>query len=79
MTNRVCNTTVRSSGTAPLAAVVEGAGGGRAVRRTVAHRAAETPEKSQARRRQHAEYLASQRADETPESPKISVDGMLSI
>ncbi|GFW75931.1 hypothetical protein TNCV_4431091 [Trichonephila clavipes] len=32
-----------------------------------AHRAAETPEQSQARRRCHAEYLVTQRAAETPE------------
>ncbi|GFX62753.1 hypothetical protein TNCV_3350791 [Trichonephila clavipes] len=31
-----------------------------------AHRAAETPERSQARRRREAEYLASQRAAKTP-------------
>ncbi|GFW28654.1 hypothetical protein TNCV_3713691 [Trichonephila clavipes] len=35
--------------------------------RDAAHRAAETPERSQARRRRQAEYLASQRAAETPE------------
>ncbi|GFY00593.1 uncharacterized protein TNCV_2139881 [Trichonephila clavipes] len=35
--------------------------------RDAAHRAAETPERSQARCRRQAEYLASQRAAETPE------------
>ncbi|GFY21286.1 putative transposable element [Trichonephila clavipes] len=35
--------------------------------REAAHRAAETPERSQARRRRHAEYLASQWAAKTPE------------
>ncbi|GFW89698.1 hypothetical protein TNCV_1025821 [Trichonephila clavipes] len=35
--------------------------------REAAHRDAETPERSQAWRRRHAEYLTSQRAAETPE------------
>ncbi|GFU79864.1 uncharacterized protein TNCV_577441 [Trichonephila clavipes] len=35
--------------------------------RDAAHRAAETPERSQARRRRQEEYLVSQRAAETPE------------
>ncbi|GFX12676.1 hypothetical protein TNCV_3157971 [Trichonephila clavipes] len=35
--------------------------------REAAHRAAETPERFQARRRRHAAYLASQRTAETPE------------
>ncbi|GFW42765.1 hypothetical protein TNCV_473551 [Trichonephila clavipes] len=35
--------------------------------RDAAHRAAETPERSQARRRRQQEYLASQRAAETPD------------
>ncbi|GFY05810.1 hypothetical protein TNCV_4404771 [Trichonephila clavipes] len=34
--------------------------------RDAAHRAAETPERSQAQCRRQAEYLASQRAAETP-------------
>ncbi|GFW56076.1 uncharacterized protein TNCV_374821 [Trichonephila clavipes] len=37
------------------------------VERDAAHRAAEIPERSQARRRRQAEYLVSQRAAETPE------------
>ncbi|GFU92488.1 ATP-dependent DNA helicase [Trichonephila clavipes] len=37
------------------------------VEREVAHRAAETPEQSQAWHRRHAEYLATQRAAKTPE------------